>query len=56
MGYRKKSIIHELPGLKRDWLSDIKLFSGKKSNILSYSNLRYFFIFVYHPFYELEPH
>ena len=31
--------MHESTGLKPDWLSDIKLFSVKISNILWYSNL-----------------
>ena len=60
-------LMHESPGLKPDWLSDIKLFFVKNLNVLSYSNLSrispvvesndcLFFNIYYHPFYELETH
>ena len=29
-------LTHESPGLEPDWLSDVKLFFVKKSNIVSY--------------------
>ena len=35
----RSRLTHESPGLKPDWFYDIKLFSVKDSNILSYSNL-----------------
>ena len=36
---KRRLLVHESPGLKPDWLSDINLFSLKDSNILSNSNL-----------------
>ena len=36
-------LIHESPGLKSDWLGDLKLFSVKNSYMLLYNILSYIF-------------